>query len=544
MIKNPIAARVVLWGTGFTTLVVTPMFSFDSIAAPRFFALVTFASIGFFILLASKKQISKNVYRKILLSTLAFIGWSLSSLFLSGINLTEGIYGATRRHTGTLTYVALATLMLCAVISSDVKFVSKLVSLLVWMGACAGFYGVLQAQGIDPFDWVNPYSPVIGFFGNPNFQASFMGITATAAVALFLGSSANRKHRFALGIFVLMAFYNIYESKSQQGYLVFVAGVIIVGYLYISSKPVGKKFTLPYLIFSFITFIAVVLDILQKSPWQSILYKDSVSYRGDYWRAGWKMTLDNPIFGVGLDGFRDHHRTSRDLVAAVRPGSDAMTDSAHNVFIDISSGGGFPLLIIYVSLIWFTAQSAIKVMRRSTEFNAEFTAMFAAWVAYLAQSMISINQIGLAIWGWVFTGAIIGYEIHTRERPERSEPRPVHTSIALVMGLLIGCGVGLPLIAVDASFRSSMEAGDVKRIEASLKQWPQSVTRMTYAAQQIRIGNLPERSVVIAREAVTLNPMNYEAWKELSLQPNATELERAEALATMKKLDPFNPNLK
>jgi hypothetical protein len=49
---------------------------------------------------------------------------------------------------------------------------------------------------------------------------------------------------------------------------------------------------------------------------------------------------------------------------------------------------------------------------------------------------------------------------------------------------------------------------------------------------------------VIAREAVLFNPMNFEAWKELSLQPNATEQERAEALATLKKLDPYNPNLK
>jgi hypothetical protein len=67
---------------------------------------------------------------------------------------------------------------------------------------------------------------------------------------------------------------------------------------------------------------------------------------------------------------------------------------------------------------------------------------------------------------------------------------------------------------------------------------------MTIAAQILRKGDLPERSIVIAREAVLFNPMNFEAWKELSLQPNATEQERAEALATLKKLDPYNPNLK
>jgi hypothetical protein len=287
-----------------------------------------------------------------------------------------------------------------------------------------------------------------------------------------------------------------------------------------------------------------VLDILQKSPWSSILYKESVTFRGDFWRAGWKMTTDNPVFGVGLDGYRDHYRASRDVVTALRPESDAMTDSSHNVFLDISSGGGFPLLIIYVFLIGLTIYSAIKVIRRSTGFDVGFAAVLGAWVAYLAQSLISINQLGLAVWGWVLMGVIIGYEINTREKEEAIKIKPVHSTIAIGMGLITGLGVGLPLMVADATFRSTVKSGDVIKIEASVRQWPQSVSRMTLAAQILREGNLPERSIVIAREAVVFNPMNFEAWKELSLQPNATEQERAEALATMKKLDPYNPNLK
>jgi hypothetical protein len=221
-----------------------------------------------------------------------------------------------------------------------------------------------------------------------------------------------------------------------------------------------------------------------------------------------------------------------------------MTDSAHNVFLDISSGGGFPLLIIYVFFIGLTIYSAIKVTRRSTSFDVGFAAVFGAWVAYLAQSLISINQLGLAVWGWVLMGVIIGYEINTREKAEVIKIKPVHSTVAIGMGLIIGLGVGLPLMVADATFRSTVKAGDVIKIEASVRQWPQSVTRMTLAAQILREGNLPERSIVIAREAVDFNPMNFEAWKELSLQPNATEQERVEALATMKKLDPFNPNLK
>jgi O-antigen ligase len=535
---------VVLWGAGSTTLLVTPFFSYDPINVPRFLSVLVFGLVGLFLLLGSKKELLGVKYRKVVIASVGFTTWSVVALVASQINLTDGVFGITGRQTGFLAYLALITLMLCAVLSSNISLHNKLVQLLVWVGLLSGLYGVLQSFGGDPFEWINPYSPVFGFFGNPNFQASFMGMAAVSAMALGLKSYEKLMIRLGFLAIVLLALYNIYKSKSQQGYLVFLAGVVVVGYLYVRGHSKLKKLSLVYVAASVVGFVAVLLDILQKFPWSSILYKESVTFRGDFWRAGWKMTLDNPVFGVGLDGYRDHYRASRDLVTALRPGSDAMTDSAHNVFLDISSGGGFPLLIVYVFLVGLTFFSAIKVIRRSTGFDVGFAAVLGAWVAYLAQSVISINQLGLAVWGWVLMGTIIGYEINTREKIEVESARSAYPTVAIGLGLIIGLGVGLPLMVADATFRSTVKAGDVLKIEASVRQWPQSVVRMTLAAQILREGNLPERSIVIAREAVEFNPMNFEAWKELSLQPNATESERKQALETMKKLDPFNPNLK
>ena len=141
-------------------------------------------------------------------------------------------------------------------------------------------------------------------------------------------------------------------------------------------------------------------------------------------------------------------------------------------------------------------------------------------------------------------GAIIGYEINTREKTYGFKLQPAYSTVATGLGVIIGLGIGLPLLVADASFRSTVESGNVLKIESAVRQWPQSVTRLVFVAEALRKGNLPERSIVIAREAVAFNPMNLEAWKELSLQPNASEQERAEAIAMIKKLDPFNPNLK
>jgi O-antigen ligase len=536
--------QIILWGVGSTTLFVTPFFSYDPINVPRFLSVLVFGLIGFFLLFGARKEVFGLQYRRVIFPSIAFIGWSLVALVASKVNLIEGVFGVTGRQTAFLSYFALIALMICAVFSSTVNTHNKLALLLIWVGLLSGVYGVLQALGGDPFDWINPYSPVFGFFGNPNFQASFMGMSAIAAFALSLKSSNKLINRTGFLSFVLLALFNIYHSKSQQGYLVFLVGVVVVGYLYVRGNSKLKKFSLIYLIASVVGFVAVLLDILQKSPWSSFLYKESVTFRGDFWRAGWKMTSDNPVFGVGLDGYRDQYRASRDLVTALRPGSDVMTDSAHNVFLDISSGGGFPLLTVYVFLIGLTIFSAVKVIHRKSEFEVGFAAVLGAWVAYLAQSLISINQLGLAVWGWVLMGAIIGYEMNTREKVEVKTVKFANSIVAIGLGFIIGLGIGLPLMVADATFRSTVKAGDALKIEASVRQWPQSVTRMTLAAQILREGGLPDRSIVIAREAVEFNPMNFEAWKELSSQPNATESERVQAQEMMKKLDPFNPNLK
>lgn len=533
-------------GSAVTSVAVTPFFSYDPINVPRFFilSLIGFVSLG--LLIFNYRRLIKSDHKFLLLLSTFFIVWLGIVLFASKINLAEGLFGVTGRQTGFLTYLALIGLMaLTAALSSsrDLVTASKL---LIVSGWASGLYGLIQIIGADPFDWINPYSPVFGLFGNPNFHASFMGICAVVALVIFFDAGQTKRFRWISLIFLPVSVSNIYESKSQQGFLVLLAGIFVFLYLYIRNNPRLSKFSVLYLVLASISFVAVVLDILQKSPWKSLIYKESVTFRGDFWRAGWKMTMENPIFGVGPDGYRDQYRFSRDLVTAMRPGSDVQTDSAHNVFLDLSASGGFFLLILYILIIALVLKSAYQVVKREKVFNPGFTAVFAAWVAYTAQSVISINQIGLAVWGWVLSGSIIGYEINTRETTKNSFALKSGTSLVvpILAGSIVALSLGMPLMVADATFRSTIKSGDVLKIESSVRQWPKSVTRMTIVARILREGNLPDRSIVIAREAVTFNPMNYEAWRELSLQPNASESERNKALETMKKLDPFNPNLK
>jgi hypothetical protein len=304
-----------------------------------------------------------------------------------------------------------------------------------------------------------------------------------------------------------------------------------------------------------IGFVAVLVGTLNKGPLASLLYKDSVTYRGDYWRAGLKMTVDNPIFGVGLDSYGDWYRRSRTIEATLRRGPEITSNAAHNVFLDISAYGGFPLVLIYITLMVLVIVSAVKVIKRSKGFNAGFVGLVSGWVAFQAQSIISINQIGLALWGWVLSGLIIGYEINTRDselvtekKMGKNSAKPAQSSAGSVMGMfvgfVIGVLVGMPPYLASVKYKSSLETSNPTVIQEAAYIWPLDATRMIQVSITLNDNKLVSQGLEVAIDAAVAFPDNYEVWKALNGMQSATTEQKAEALAQMKRLDPLNPNLK
>ena len=536
--------QTVLWGAGLISVAMTPFTSYEPINLPRLVILTIFGTSLILLITIHRNELVNNEHKKILLVLTSFILWSLISAVFSNLGFIDAFFGVFGRNNALLTYIMFMAFITATIFVSNLKFIRSLLLVMVFIGALSATYGFMQSIGIDPFGWISENIIVFGFFGNPNFQASFMGITATVAFAYLLNKDYKLSIKFGYLAFICLALYIVYKSKSQQGYLVFIAGVSVVIYLWLRTNPVLKKFKALYLFALGFGVIAVLLDIFQKSPWSSFLYKESVSYRGDFWQAGWNMTISNPVFGVGLDGYRDNFRFYRDQASADR-NPNSFVDSAHNVFLDISSGGGFPLLLIYITLLVMVLMSARKVIKRSTAFDYNFAALFAAWVGYTAQSVISIQQIGIAIWGWVLAGAIIGYEINSRkDQPVKLANRDASEVLAVSAGLIIGLIISLPPFIADAQFRSTVLKGEITKIESALQRWPQNVSNMNFASDLFRKGGFPDQALNMARKAVAVNPRNFEAWQQIFLSQNAPEAERKEALIKMREMDPFNSTLK
>jgi hypothetical protein len=268
------------------------------------------------------------------------------------------------------------------------------------------------------------------------------------------------------------------------------------------------------------------------------------------------MTLSHPFFGVGMDGYGDWYRRGRTVAATLRTTPDRVSDAAHNVYLDISSNGGFPLLLVYILIMLLVAISAAKVLRRNTSFDPVFFGLFAGWVAFQSQSIISINQIGLAIWGWVLSGLIIGYEINTRNavvaetvvkkgravgKPTQS---PAGSVLAIFVAFVVGLLVGMPPYIASAKYKSALETSNPKVIQEAAYIWPLDSSRMVQVAMTLNDNKLELQGLKIALDAVVKFPDDYGSWAALNGMNRATAEQKAQALAQMKRLDPHNPNLK
>ena len=550
--------RILCWTALFTTLLVTPWASYDPINVPK----LAVISIGGFTALCGLIAVGGITRQKqmwpVLVLMAAFVGDLTIVLFVSGTNFSQSFFGTFGRATGYVAYIALAVLLVVAAQLANTDTLKSISNYLLLAGLLSLLYGVIQILSLDPFNWANQYTPVIGFLGNPNFQSSFLGFSGVLAFALLIGPGRSWSIRFGFFVFIVALTIVIGETESQQGILVLLGGITIIGCMWIQKSKI-KFLSIPAYAFSLIGATLVALGSLNKGPLASLLFQDSLTYRGDYWRAGWKMSIENPIFGVGLDSYGDWYRRARTVEATVRRGPDVTSNAAHNVLLDFSSNGGLPLLVIYLLITLLVITSIVKVLKRSVEFDPVFSGLVAVWVAYQAQSIISLNQLGLAVWGWIISGLIIGFEINTRnktgisteETPHRRKTTPKNSPketsprivLGITSGILIGSLIGMPPLISSVQFKSALESGNPDAIEKSATYSPSSCQHVLLVASIFANNKLENRALDVLNSGKDKSPECFEIWKAIYQLSSPNSLEQEKAQANMKRLDPNNPDL-
>lgn len=563
MLKIEVEKRVALllsFGALFITLMITDRISTDPVNVGKMVGITVLAGA---ILCLILPYFYKNYFasRRTLVLVLLFIFFSLLSLIFSSSPWERSFYGAFGRNTGLLTYLSLAVILIGAISLRRIESYIRIVQSFILAGFINVVYSIYALDGRDFIQWVNPFNKPIGTFGNPNFISSFMGIFVTVLLAFVLSSTTKRVHRVLFLILIMAALRVIELSGSLQGFLVSILGATLVIFFFARSLIRRVWFSIFYLGTAASMVLIGALGILQIGFLAPFLYKPSVSIRGEYWQAGFNMWKSEPIFGTGMDSYGLLYRTFRDSSALKLPGVNTVTDASHNVFIDILSGVGIFGFLAYVGILALVLTSVIHYSRLNRDYDPIFVALFGGWATYQIQSLISINQIGLAIWGWLFGGVLIGYTslnnsasqsnevgiFPIRSRKSTKKKTNVQTlsaglSLLSMAGAIFGFLVALPPFLADARMRNVMSGSvSAEQISSAATSWPQDNLRMNKATIALANNGNTAEAEVLAAKAVLKFPNDYSAlWVLYKLSPDGTE-KKASYRGKLHELDPFNP---
>ena len=556
-------ARVLGIGSGFVAILVVTGTVTDPVNVTKLFALGGVASAAVAVLLAFGLQELWETSKALVILAMLFLVFGVNAIVNSEGPLAQNLYGAYGRNTAFIAYLLLISVILSAAVlrrESSFKY-------LIWGMLGAGLVNVLYCGWVIAFGdfvpWSNPYGNILGTFGNPNFIGAFLGLFAASMVAYSLKQGTTIAVRSGVAIVFLVTIYEIVDSNAIQGRVVVAAGLGIVGFYLVRSKFEAFIAQVTYVLLIGIAGVFALLGALQIGPLTKYIYKNTVSLRGEYWQAGLKMGSDHPFTGVGFDTYGDWYRRARDAQALILPGPDVTTNAAHNVPFDVFAFGGWPLFLSYLGILTLSVIAIIKVTHRNRKYDAIFVTLTTAWACYQLQSIISINQIGLAVWGWLFGGALIAYEIATRPseletqnvpgkgtttrvvNKKKSEPIITSTLVASV-GALIGLLIAVPPYSADAKWRSALASQDVQKVEAALQPDylnPPNSFKYSNAVQALESSKLFDLALKYARIGVQFNPDNFDAWKVLYLVSKSTPEDKALALENMRRLDPKIPDV-
>ena len=543
-----------LIGVPFTTLFLLTGSVTDPVNNTKLFAAGCVAGGVFFIaIFFGAKELWKTSRSLVIFSALFSLFALVASIF-SKTPFTQNLYGVFGRQTGLFTYLFLTMVAVAAMLLRSKKSFEHLIWALLISGAVNVFYAAWAIFFGDFINWSNPYGNILGLFGNPNFVGAFLGMFIAGSIAFSFSKNISWNLRAGFALFGAFALYEIKESHAIQGFVVTGAGLAIVGFYLVRSISKSWAITSGYVFGVAVVGAFALAGALQKGPLAALIYKTSVSLRGQYWKAGINMGLGDPLTGVGMDAYGNYYRLDRtEYAATILPGPRTVTNAAHNVVIDIFAYGGFPLLISYLGILIVGAIAVIKVTLRQRSYDGTFVALTTTWLAYQLQSIISINQVGLAIWGWVLTGALVAYEYSTRKVETDSKEKTIKVkenifSPQLVggIGVVVGALLAAPPLAADMKWTSAIRAQSLQQVESALTPSylsPSDSLRLAQAVQLFENSKLPDLAYKYAQQGVAYNPDFFDAWRMLYFTTNSTPADKEEALRNMKRLDPKNPDV-
>lgn len=540
-----------------TSIAILPGISFDPINNIKMTVLVigafsqipTLASRGF--------AFGQTIEKVLLILCSLLIGLLTFSFIFSTSPWELSFWGTAGRNTGYLTLVSLTLLVLMGQVAAKILGVVGILSGFTLCSVPISIYGLFQALEIDPFPWSQ--RAIFSTLGNINFSSAYFAMVSVASLFLALICKKDLQSKVKTLLLVLYSMGNAWLSlvtTSIQGPVLIFSTIVLI-FSILTLRSFSSKFAITLFLFSIISFALVfVFGAFGHGPLGRVLLQQTLLFRSDYWRAGISMIADSPLLGKGPDSYGEWYRRFRDITAVTRTGPERTANTSHNIFIDMGVNSGFfastLLLFIFLTPLFLVLRRSLSLIK----LDLGVLAIWSLTAMYFLQAQISINQIGISSWGWLFAGSLWAAarqpESQTRIKDKiNSRPlsSPKTTKKALTSSpseflnstlfLAIGVVLIFPALNSDIKVYSAIKSGDATSLISASKMTGSNLAHKEEAV--FRMSSLPaENRKDYVREVVERYPSSIYSWRVLYDLTEPGSNERINAAYNLRSLDPLN----
>ena len=464
--------------------------------------------------------------------------------------MSEQLLGVYGRNNGLILLFASVVffLIILSVSSENLEIYS--ISSLVVCGWLVLIYFYFQFFGWDLVPWSNSYSVPVSTLGNPNFLSSFLAIFIFAGLGKYrLGNQTNKSISFLI-LSVVLGFIALILIDSEQGYILVSIGIWML-VIQFGLRRNWKVIIWTWLIVSFSLVIGVLLGTIDIGPGKKIFDNPSLSIRREYWFAGLSMLKRDLIFGNGMDSYLYNFDANKSKNFIEIYGGSLTSSSAHNIYIDYFQGSGVIAGFFYTLLNLCIALSALKNIRQTGGSYPQWTILI-IWILIQAQSIISIQNVAINSWYWLFSGLLVqdqSRSLNKIQKDDRIRKLANTNTVKLNMNrmiylciipALISTLISLSALFQDIRFARAIKTGNGNALIKLVESFPHDTYRTNYTAQALENGRYWYWAIKVAQQSVIENPRNEEGWKLILRSNLSSNLEKKIARDKIEQLDPYS----
>jgi O-antigen ligase len=202
-----------------------------------------------------------------------------------------------------------------------------------------------------------------GYFENANYLAACMAVMVAVGLGLLTITRSHALKAVAVGI-VLLDAYVLLHTLSRAGLLSLAAVVFIFT---VTSKHKTRNLVVLGLVG--MLFLPKVPGLLERASTIATYSEEaSAASRPELWKAGLKMAVSRPFWGVGVDCFPIGSGQYFSGYASAEGGLGWKV--AHNAYVQVMAEMGFAAFGIFLALLWLSIRDNWRLHKRMKSIDA------------------------------------------------------------------------------------------------------------------------------------------------------------------------------